>query len=64
MTPRIRTVRLSVLIQVLGREVIKDGISWSGEEATCTHTQGVLEPLGEMLKDAWLLENVRVYLGL
>lgn len=53
-----------MLIQMLGREVIKDGISWSGEEATCTHTQGVLEPLGEMLKDAWLFENVRVYLGL
>lgn len=63
MTPRIRTVRLSVLIQVLGRVVIKDDVSWSGEEATCTHSGSAGAP-GEMLKDAWLFENVRAYLGL
>ena len=58
-----------MFIQVLGRVAVKHDLSWSSEEAPCSHSGsagvgGQAPAPGETLEDPWLLWNAPAHLVL
>lgn len=61
MTQRIRTIKVSVFIQVLGRAAIKNHLSW---DSASTGAPAQVPASEETQKDTWLFWNVPIYLDL